>query len=267
MQRPAYSRVFASGKIWGKQPGLHLGCDFQFLRRSAIGFDLLGERSALLFDTAGQLIEARKPKRISVHIFEAGEYSAPGRNLRWKLKADSAAAPLLEFGGDVFGDEVDLAIASDKLVYVGIGAGLGESDIGTAVRRTDLDPPATMLESLIHEQPEADLVQVETQTPLLIANEDHDEVQGEVGILAVQAGERAINPKRCRGITHARDYISTWAGAHGGETLLGAGVFAKKGWRILTLIGRYGESFHAAPGTRNRNAPPMRPAAAQDGSF
>jgi hypothetical protein len=65
-----------------------------------------------------------------------------------------------------------------------------------------------MLESLIHEQPEAELVNVETQTPLLITNEDHDEVQGEVGILAVQAGERAINPKRCRGVTHARDYIS-----------------------------------------------------------
>ncbi len=124
-----------------------------------------------------QLIKTRKPKRISVHIFKPCEYSAPGRHLRWKLKADSSAAPLLEFGCDVLCDAVNLAIASDKFVCVGIGFCQRESDIRAAVRRPNLDPPATRLEGLIHQQPETELVHVETQTSLLITNEDHDEMR------------------------------------------------------------------------------------------
>ncbi len=208
--------------LW-EQPGLHLGCDFQFLRGAAFGLDFLYEGAALIFDTTRQLIEASEPKRVSVHIFKAREYPAPGRNLRWKLKVDSAAAPLFVFRSDIFGDEVNLGVASDKLVYVGIGCRLGESDIRAAVRRPNLDPPPAVLENLVHKQPETELVQVETQTSLLITNEDHDEMQREIGILSVQAGKRAINPKWCRGVTHSRDYIRPRAGS---RAILVAGCIA-----------------------------------------
>jgi len=48
---------------------------------------------------------------------------------------------------------------------------------------------------LIHHQPEAKLVNVESQASFLIANEDHDEMQAEIGILTVQAQKGSVNPK------------------------------------------------------------------------
>ena len=93
------------------------------------------------------------------------------------MKADSAAAPLLVLGWDVLGDEVNLAIATDEFVCVRIGCRLSESDIGAAIGRPNLDPSAAIFEGLIHQQPETELVEIETQTALLIPNKDHDEMQ------------------------------------------------------------------------------------------
>src|SRR5258708_37799360 len=84
-------------------------------------------------------------------------------------------------------------------------------------------PRPAVLENLGPKQPETELVQVETQTSLLITNEDHDEMQREIGILSVQAGKRAINPKWCRGVTHSRDYIRPRAGS---RAILVAGCVA-----------------------------------------
>ncbi len=58
----------------------------------------------------------------------------------------------------------------------------------------------------IHHYPEAKLVNVESQASFLIANEDHDEVQAEIGILTVQAQKGSVNPKGQRRVAHPRDY-------------------------------------------------------------
>jgi hypothetical protein len=51
---------------------------------------------------------------------------------------------------------------------------------------SDFDP-ADPRDVLIHNQAETELVQVETQASLLIANEDHDEVERDLGVSVVQA--------------------------------------------------------------------------------
>jgi len=52
-----------------------------------------------------------------------------------------------------------------------------------------------VLQTFIHYQPEAKLVNVEPEASFLIANEEHDEVQAQIRVLAVQAQERSVNPK------------------------------------------------------------------------
>ncbi len=64
---------------------------------------------------------------------------------------------------------------------------------------------------LIHNQAETELVQVEAQASLLIANEDQDEVERDVGVLLVQAERKVVHPKRqlrIPGVSHSRDYTS-----------------------------------------------------------
>jgi hypothetical protein len=49
---------------------------------------------------------------------------------------------------------------------------------------------------VIHHNPEAQLIDVEAQGAFLIANEDDDKVQAEVGVLSVEAEGRSIDPER-----------------------------------------------------------------------
>jgi hypothetical protein len=170
-----------------KEPGLHLLCYFQFLGGAAFGFYLLGERAALRFNSTCQFIEAGEPEGVSIHNFKSCEDSAPCWNLRRRVKANATLAPFVVFGVDIFGDEVELAIATDEFVCLGIRWRQGQGDACAAVRRRNLDPSAARLEDFIHHQPETKLVNVETQASLLIANENHSEVQAKIEILPVQA--------------------------------------------------------------------------------
>ena len=124
-----------------KQARLYLLGDFQFLSRTAFGFKLLGECAAFDFYTESQLVEAGKAERVTVHVFESREDSTPGRDLRWKKKANSATPPFVELGGDILGEKVNLAVAAYGVIGLGAGCGLGQCDVGVAVWRRDLDPP------------------------------------------------------------------------------------------------------------------------------
>jgi hypothetical protein len=150
MQRPAYSSVLTSGRTCWKQPGLYLFCYFQFLCGATFGLHFFGKCTALCFNRACQFVEARKPKRVSIPIFKACEYTAPGRLLWWRLKANSSAAPFFVFSPDILGDKVNLAIASDELVCVGTGFRQSKRDIRAAVRGADFDPPSTIFEGMVH---------------------------------------------------------------------------------------------------------------------
>jgi hypothetical protein len=59
----ANTRVLECAQKWlrlGKEPGLDLGCNFQFLRSAAFGFQFPGDDAALRFDLPAGLIEAHK---------------------------------------------------------------------------------------------------------------------------------------------------------------------------------------------------------------
>src|SRR5262249_55992029 len=66
----------------GEEPGLHLFGNFQLLSGAALGFELLGHLAALRFEFTTRRVNADKPKGVPIHIFEAGEHSAPFRRLR-----------------------------------------------------------------------------------------------------------------------------------------------------------------------------------------
>ena len=74
----------------------------------------VGECAALLFDTQCQLVKAGESEPVPVDIFEAGMESAPGRNLRWEVESNAAAAPFLKFGIDVFREKVNAGVAADE---------------------------------------------------------------------------------------------------------------------------------------------------------
>jgi hypothetical protein len=58
------------------------------------------------------------------------------------------------------------------------------------------------------------LVDVETQASFLIANENHDEVQGEISLL-VESQKMPIKTKGWRRVAHPRDYKDGRASGHG----------------------------------------------------
>src|ERR1700722_2182975 len=104
---------------------------------------------------------------------------------------------------DVFSEKVNTSVAADEFVCVGVGGCEGEGDIRAAIRGRDFDPPAAGLECVIDHEAEAKLVHVETQTALLIADEDHDEVQAEIGLLPVKAQQRPIKTERYGRVAHS----------------------------------------------------------------
>jgi hypothetical protein len=61
---------------------------------------------------------------------------------------------------------------------------------------SNFDPAIAGIEGDVYHDAKAKLVDVEAQAALLIADKDHDEVQTEIGILAVEAQEETVNPKR-----------------------------------------------------------------------
>ena len=76
-----------------EQPCLHVFSDFQFLGSATFRFQLFGNRAAAPFDFSGQVVPSRKYERIPVHVFEAGERSAPSPGLLRMTKPNPALTP------------------------------------------------------------------------------------------------------------------------------------------------------------------------------
>jgi hypothetical protein len=112
------------------------------------------------------------------------------------LEAHAALGPLLEFSGDVFGDEDDLRGPADEFVLLGVGLGNDERQDGGAVRRSHADPSLTGLHARVEGDVKAELVDEKAQAAILVADEYVDAVKAQVRRLA----------ERGRDGGHGRDY-------------------------------------------------------------
>jgi hypothetical protein len=97
-------------------------------------------------------------------------------------KADTFFRPLLEFRGDVGSYQNDLRGAANKFVLGGLGPGSDEGKDSGAVRRRDGNPALAGLQPSVNDEMEAELVQVETEAAIDVANVDANGVDAEEGI-------------------------------------------------------------------------------------
>ena len=214
MQTPGVVERLQGRKTLGKEPGLHLSGNFHFLAGTAFGFQFLRGGASLCFGRLGHFVEADQREGILIDIFEAGEYSSPNRWLlsqqisvefsvpvrralfildapqaRNMPKADSAPAPLAISCHDIFGDKSNLRRLTDQFVLVRLGIRRNQGDDRGAVGRRDSNPTLSRLQAHIKGQTESKLIEIEPQTSILIANENVDRVDAEVGVVAIPRRE------------------------------------------------------------------------------
>jgi len=179
-----------------EEPGLNLLGDFDFLGGAALGFDLQSKSSPLCFDAAREFVEPGKSEAVSVRIFKTGMNAAPHRDLRRISEFHASRLPLLILAVDVFRNKPDARLWPYEFFRVVLGLKQSEAQVRVAIRRADLDPALAVLETVINYHPEAQLIDIESQTAVKIANIDDREVQAEIGIFAVKPQSRSINTKR-----------------------------------------------------------------------
>src|SRR5262245_35719912 len=107
--------------------------------------------------------------------------------MRRMMKTNSALTPLLIYGIDVFSDENNLPRPANQLIFFGAGRRSDKRKDRAAVRRPDRYPSAATFKAVINEQTESELVQVESQASILIADENRGEKYAQVRRLAIQA--------------------------------------------------------------------------------
>jgi hypothetical protein len=154
----------------------------------------------------GDFVEADQGENVAVDVAEAGGDAAPDggffaeeRRLnggpdaasfgieldtaeaRSVIEADAAEGPLFIFGDDVFGDEDDLRGTADELVLHGIGLGGDEREDGGTVGRGYGYEAFAGLEFDVVGEVEAELVEVEAEAAIEIANENLGGMDAEVG--------------------------------------------------------------------------------------
>src|SRR5689334_20965507 len=110
---------------------------------------------------------------------------------RIHLEAHSTLAPFAELGEHIFRDESDLRMPADELELLRIPLGRNESDVGRAVGRRDGDE---IFIASVKDELETELVHVELEAPIQVANVDADRLQTQVRVPAVQANRRPVQP-------------------------------------------------------------------------
>jgi len=213
--------------LWEKT-ALDFAGDFEFLGGAAIEFEFGGVGAALSFEGVGNFVEADEGEGVAVGIAEARRDAAPDGRLfaeerrfggdrvahlasfgikldaakaRSVLKADAEFGPFLIFGEDVFGDECQASGTADEFEVERIGIGGDEGEDGLAVGRGNGDEAFTGLQFGVVGEVEAELVDVEAEAAVLVADVDIDGVDAEVG-----------------------RWLRRWCGgAHGGDYTAGSG--------------------------------------------
>ncbi len=152
-------------------------------------------------------VEADERERVSVDVAETGGDAAPdggflaekGRFNRRAdaagfgiklysaeagsmIEADAAEGPLFIFRDDIFGDEDDLRGTANQLVLYRIWLGGNEGKNGGAVGRSDGDEAFPGLKLDVVGEVEAELVEVEAEAAVEVADEDLSGMDAEVGL-------------------------------------------------------------------------------------
>jgi len=190
-----------------KKTALDFIGDFQFLDGAAFEFEFGGGGAALGFEGVGDFVKADEGKGVAVRIAEAGGDAAPdggffaeqrgfdgaagcvgvGRieldatEARGVLEADASFGPFLVFCEDVFGDEGQAGGAADEFEVERVGFGGDQGEDGLAVGRGYGDEALAGLEFGVVGEMEAELVNVEAEGAVLVADIDVDGVDAEVG--------------------------------------------------------------------------------------
>jgi hypothetical protein len=157
--------VLHGGNFCVEQSGLYFSCDIEFVCNAPFGLQFLRIRTALCLDCLAHLIQAHERERISVYVFETGDYFAPNGSLlsranrsvaglgvghlslifdapesRRMTEANSAAAPFAELLDYILGNEDDAGRPADLLVFRRVRLGLYERQHSRAVGGRHCDP-------------------------------------------------------------------------------------------------------------------------------
>src|SRR6266404_2248891 len=185
----ANGSVFQRGKNGlglREEPRLDVPGELQFLAQAMFGFGPFGMGAALCLDLAVNRVITQKREGVSIRVFKSGGDCAPGLHLRGMVKTHAAAAPFLELGEDVFGQEDDLSRAADKLVFIGAGCRSNEREHSGAIGWSDGERISGGRERDIKGQAESQLIQVESPASLLVAHENGNGSEAEVGVVAIR---------------------------------------------------------------------------------
>ena len=216
---PAYLSRLQAGTFIGdgfqlrpnlrKQARLHLLGDFQLLGYAAFGFEFLSVRLPAQFQASPHLIEPFQSKQIPVGIFKACEGSTPRRVLRRRQEMNPALAPFFVLGVDIFGHKKNPAVAANKLVFGLVGLGCNQRKIRAAVGRRHFNVAFKAFprrEATVCDQFEAQLLHVESQAQVQVADEDHDVLDAQIGIFPTRAKHATVRPREGGVTGHRRDY-------------------------------------------------------------
>jgi hypothetical protein len=159
--------------------------DLHLLGDSPLGLQFLGGRPTLRLDFLAYLVASGEAKRIPVWILEGGEGTAPGGRVGRVQEMNSPPVPLLVLRPDVLGHKDDLSGATNEAFVPGSGLGRDKRQDRGAVGRGEAYPTPGAFESKIDEEPEPELLHVKPQAAVLIANEDRNVMQAEMGIASI----------------------------------------------------------------------------------
>ncbi len=111
------------------------------------------------------------------------------------MKFDPALAPFLEFGSDVLSHKNDVRAPANELIFFGVGLRSNKRKDRGAIRRSNRCPAITGIQMGINDQVEPELVQVESQASILIADKDRNVVQAEMELLSIRAVGGLVRPQ------------------------------------------------------------------------
>ena len=221
----AHARVVEASerrKRLREEARLDLLGDFEFLSGTALLLDLFLSRAALLFDGVSDLVETEECEGVAVGVAKARYGAAPDGTLfadddafgagslrfvvanaveaRSADEANASAGPFADASGDIFRDENDVGGAADEFLLRRIFAGHDKHKESVAFRRRDGHPALAVLESSVKGELEAELIEIEVESAILIANVDIDAMDADVGLSLVRrrSGRREIG----RGAAH-----------------------------------------------------------------
>ena len=209
-----------------KEARLHLFGDFQFLNVAALRFLPFSDGATFGFDGVGDFVEADERVDVVVGILEARENAAPdggrfsffciGRmhlravthvaKTRVDVEHNAAAAPLLKFREDVFGDESDLRVAADEFDLLRFGIRRDEGNIAGAVGRSDHGVGASGSGASVKDEMKAKLVDKKTEAAIEVVNKYGYGLKTKIRIFPVEPDRGDIG-RIAREFGHGRDII------------------------------------------------------------